>query len=71
MADKTYNGPYGSYKAGCAGAVLNAACRQEGKSTVFMDDLVVGNGKLMKRSNESTVVATFVWDGDNITFNWS
>jgi len=68
MAEKIYRGPYGSYKAGSAGAVLNALAEQENRPTTWIDNLVIGHGKLMKRSNEAIVVATFEWKDDEVTF---
>lgn len=68
---KMYNGPFGSYKAGSYGAVLNAACEQEGRSCSAVGDYVLGgNGILYRSHNSKVIVATYTWDGDNITFDW-
>lgn len=67
---KMFNGPYGNYVAGTYGAVLNALSEQEGRPTTWIDNLVLGNGKLLKRSDESKVVATFEWKDDEVTFTY-
>lgn len=67
---KMYNGPFGSYQAGSAGAVLNAACEQEGRSSGRVGDYIISNGKLYANSNCTTVVANFRWEGDDIIFEW-
>ena len=67
---KTYSGPFGNYAAGSAGAVLNAMCEQEGRSCGVVDGYAIGNGKVLANPSSDKVIATFVWDGDDITFTW-
>lgn len=43
---KTINGPYGSYKSGSVGAVLNSLCRVYGYPTCTIDNLTIGDGKI-------------------------
>lgn len=71
MTTKMYNGPYGNYKAGTYGAVLNALAEQEGRPLTWIDQHVLGQGKLLKRSDESIVVATWEWHDNEIVFNFS
>jgi len=67
---KVYAGPFGHYNAGTAGAVLNALCEQEGRSCGVVGDYIISTGKVIQRGLNERVVATFVWEGDNITFEW-
>ena len=68
---KIYKGPFGSYAAGTMGAVLNAACNQEGRPCNTVENYVLGdNGVLYESHNTKVVVATYKWDGNNITFDW-
>ncbi|ABY63021.1 hypothetical protein ST201phi2-1p191 [Pseudomonas phage 201phi2-1] len=67
---KVYTGPFGHYNAGSVGAVLNALCEQEGRSCGVVGNYVIGNGKVMQNGLNERVVATFVWDGDDIKFTW-
>lgn len=68
---KIYDGPFGSYGAGSVGAVLNALCEQEGRPVTAVSNYIISNGRILRHSGDSTVVATFVWDGDDIAFNWA
>jgi hypothetical protein len=68
---KTFDGPFGSYKAGSMGAVLNAMCEQEGRSCGIVGNYTLGNGKVFKNSSCKEVVCTYVWDGDEIVFTWN
>lgn len=67
---KAYNGPFGNYHAGSAGAVLNAACEQEGRGCDKVGNYIIGNGVLYSNSSCKTVVAKFRWEGDDIIFEW-
>lgn len=67
---KTFSGPFGNYAAGSMGAVLNALCEQEGRSSGVVGNYAIGNGKVFSNPNADKVLATFVWDGDVITFTW-
>lgn len=67
---KTYDGPFGSYKAGSLGAVLNAMCEQEGRSCGAVGNYTLGDGKVFAHSGSDKVVATYVWEGDDIKFEW-
>jgi hypothetical protein len=65
-----YEGPFGSYKAGSAGAVLNALCEQEGRSCGRVGDYIIGNGQIFAHHSSKDVIATFEWNGDDIVFTW-
>lgn len=65
-----YEGPFGSYKAGSAGAVLNALCEQEGRSCGRVGDYIIGNGQIFAHHSSKDVIATFEWKGDDIVFTW-
>lgn len=68
---KKFNGPFGSYDPGTGGAVLNACVRQEGRPLNAVEDYVLsGDGTLLARHGSTRVVATYVWEGDEIVFNW-
>jgi len=68
---KEFNGPYGNYAAGTFGAVLNAMCEQEGRSSGVVSNYALGgNGKVMASPSSDKVVATYVWKGDEIKFTW-
>lgn len=68
---KIYGGPFGSYEAGTGGAVLNACVRQESRPLNTVEDYVLsGDGTLMARHGSTRVVATYVWEGDEIVFDW-
>ena len=45
---KTINGPYGSYKSGSVGAILNSLVEVYGYSTCAVDNLRFGNGKVFR-----------------------
>lgn len=68
---KVYDGPFGSYPAGSVGAVLNAACRQENRSSCAVSSWVIGDGVLWSDHSKTKVVATYRWDGDDIIFEWN
>lgn len=67
---RNYPGPYGDYQAGSVGAVLNALCEQEGRSCCLVGSYAIGNGKVFSNPTSTTVLATFVWEGDDIIFTW-
>lgn len=68
---KMYHGPFGSYQAGSIGAVLNALCEQEGRSSGLVGNYAIGSGKVYRNPTSTTVLATFVWDDEgNIEFTW-
>lgn len=67
---KMYNGPFGNYKAGSIGAVLNALCEQEGRSCGVVGNYAIGNGKVYSSPTCANVLATYVWEGDDIKFDW-
>lgn len=68
---KKYNGPFGSYEAGTCGAVLNACVRQENRPLTAVENYVLGgNGILYRSINSKVIVATYVWEGDEIVFDW-
>lgn len=68
---KVYSGPFGNYNAGTFGAVLNAMCEQEGRSSGIVGNYALGgNGKVLAGPSSDKVVATYVWEGDDITFTW-
>lgn len=67
---KVFEGPFGSYKAGSAGAVLNAACEQENRSVNAVSNYVISDGKLYRHHADKTVIAEFRWEGDDIVFDW-
>lgn len=65
-----YDGPFGHYKAGCTGAVLNALCEQEGRPVSRVGNYVIGPGVIHPHHGTKKVIATFVWVGDDIVFEW-
>lgn len=68
---KIYGGPFGNYEAGTGGAVLNACVRQEGRPLTVVENYVIGsNGNLYKDHGAKVIAATYVWDGDEIVFDW-
>lgn len=68
---KIYGGPFGNYEAGTAGAVLNACVRQEKRPLHAVENYVIGgSGKLYKDHGSKVIAATYVWDGDEIVFDW-
>lgn len=67
---KMFNGPFGDYAAGTYGAVLNALCEQEGRSSGTVSNYVFGsNGKILA-NHGGPVVATYIWEDDVIIFTW-
>ena len=70
-ATKIYDGPFGSYKAGSAGAVLNALCEQEGRSCGTVGNYIIGNGKIYANHSSKKVVATYEWNDDDVVFTWN
>ena len=67
---KTFSGPFGDYQAGSVGAVLNAMCEQERRSCGVVGNYAIGNGKVLANPSSDKVIATFVWEGDDIVFTW-
>jgi len=68
---KMYHGPFGSYQAGSIGAVLNALCEQEGRSSGLVGNYAIGSGKVYRSPASTNVLATFVWDDEgNVKFTW-
>lgn len=65
-----FNGPFGNYKAGSIGAVLNALCEQEGRSCGQVGNYAIGNGKVYSNPSSDKVIATFIWEDGKITFTW-
>ncbi len=67
---RNYPGPFGDYQAGSVGAVLNALCEQEGRSSGLVGGYAIGNGKVFSSPTCANVLATYVWDCDDIIFTW-
>lgn len=67
---KTFSGPFGNYPTGSIGAVLNALCEQEGRSSGVVGNYAIGNGKVLANPSSDKVVATFEWVDDEIKFTW-
>jgi hypothetical protein len=68
---KMFSGPFGNYAAGSYGAVLNALCEQEGRSCGTVGNYVFGsNGNILAGHGSDKVVATYVWENDEIKFTW-
>lgn len=67
---KMYEGPFGSYKAGSIGAVLNALCEQEGRSSGQVGNYAIGNGKVYSSPTCANVLATYVWTDGEVKFTW-
>lgn len=67
---KMYSGPFGNYRAGSMGAVLNALCEQEGRSSGLVGNYAIGNGKVWSSPTCVNLLATYEWIGDDIVFEW-
>lgn len=65
-----YDGPFGRYRAGCTGAVLNALCEQEGRPVSRVGNYVIGPGVIHPHHGTPKVIATFAWAGEDIVFDW-
>lgn len=69
MSDKSIFGPYGNYKFGTAGAVLNACCSFERIPLRIVEDFKIGVGTIVYMEK---LIARYRWfDGiDKPLFQW-
>lgn len=67
---KMCSGPFGDYRVGSTGAVLNALCEQEGRPVSQVGCWAIGNGKVWSSPTSGNLLATFHWVEDDIVFEW-